>query len=89
MLDNGIEVTIGKQEARLRLQRPRGCCRSCWRAAHRCYADLRYTNGFALEWGEPGPAGGDAGGGGALASLTRHDAPTGLRSPLVNPGSRT
>jgi len=91
VLDNGIEVTIGKQEARLRLQRfarvlPQLLARSA-QVLRR--ADLRYTNGFALEWGEPGPAGGDAGGGGALASLTRHDAPPGLRSPLVNPGSRT
>lgn len=91
VLDNGIEVTVGKQEARLRLQRfarvlPQLLARSGQTLRR---ADLRYTNGFALEWGEPGPAGGDAGEGGALASLTRHDAPPGLRSPLVNPGSRT
>ena len=54
-LDGGIEVTIGSQEARLRLQRfarvlPQLLARS---ELPLLRADLRYTNGFALEWSQP------------------------------------
>ncbi|MGJ4804858.1 cell division protein FtsQ/DivIB [Luteimonas sp. SDU82] len=53
-LDNGVEVVVGSQEARLRLKRfarvlPQLLARSP-QALER--ADLRYTNGFALTWGE-------------------------------------
>lgn len=55
-LGNGIEVTIGSQEARLRLQRfARVLPQLLERGdAPLLRADLRYTNGFALEWAQPG-----------------------------------
>ena len=54
-LHGDIEVTIGSQEARLRLQRfarvlPQLLARSELPLVR---ADLRYTNGFALEWAQP------------------------------------
>lgn len=54
-LGGDIEVTVGSQEARLRLQRfarvlPRLLADS---EAALLRADLRYTNGFALEWSPP------------------------------------
>lgn len=63
VLDNGVEVTVGSQEARLRLQRfarvlPQLLARAPQPLRR---ADLRYTNGFALEWATPG-ADGDASG---------------------------
>ena len=64
-LGNGIDVVVGSQEARLRLKRfarmlPHLLARNP-RLLER--ADLRYTNGFALTWGqasqaEAAPAGG-------------------------------
>ncbi|WP_374013141.1 cell division protein FtsQ/DivIB [Pseudoxanthomonas koreensis] len=58
VLDNGTEVVIGRQDARLRLARfvrvlPQLLARHA-RPLQR--ADLRYTNGFALEWATPGLA---------------------------------
>lgn len=55
-LDNGVEVTVGSQEARLRLQRfARVLPQLLSRAPQPLRrADLRYTNGFALEWAAPG-----------------------------------
>ena len=56
VLDNGMEVVLGRDDALVRLQRyvrvlpqlqasqPRAVAR----------ADLRYTNGFTLAWGAPG-----------------------------------
>ncbi|MDH5833022.1 cell division protein FtsQ/DivIB [Luteimonas sp. M1R5S59] len=60
-LDNGVEVTVGSQEARLRLQRfARVLPQLLTRAPQPLRrADLRYTNGFALEWATP-DADGDA-----------------------------
>ena len=57
-LDNGVEVVVGSQEARLRLKRfarvlPQLLARNPLPLRR---ADLRYTNGFALVWGEA-PAG--------------------------------
>ena len=59
-LDNGVEVVVGSQEARLRLKRfarvlPQLLARNPLPLRR---ADLRYTNGFALVWGDaPAPAG--------------------------------
>ena len=60
-LSNGTDVVVGSQEARLRLARfarmlPRLTGN---RVEPLTRADLRYTNGFALVWGEP-PAPGAA-----------------------------
>lgn len=54
-LSNGVDVVVGSREARLRMHRfarllPQLLARQA-RALER--ADLRYTNGFALTWGEP------------------------------------
>ncbi|MDN5782663.1 MAG: cell division protein FtsQ/DivIB, partial [Luteimonas sp.] len=54
LLSNGIRVVVGSQEARLRLARfarllPKLLAQNPQRLAR---ADLRYTNGFALTWGE-------------------------------------
>ncbi len=62
-LDNGVEVVVGSQEARLRLKRfarvlPQLLSRNPQPLQR---ADLRYTNGFALEWAKPGLGVGDSG----------------------------
>lgn len=63
-LSGGIEVVVGSQEARLRLRRfarllPQLLAQNPQPLAR---ADLRYTNGFALTWGEkPGPGARDPG----------------------------
>ncbi len=54
-LDNGTEVVVGRDDARGRLQRfvrvlPQLLVRQA-RPLER--ADLRYTNGFTLQWGQP------------------------------------
>jgi len=54
-LDNGLQVVIGRDDARARLQRfarvlPQLLVRQA-RPLER--ADLRYTNGFTLQWGQP------------------------------------
>jgi len=65
-LSNGVDVVVGSREARLRLDRfarllPQLLAqqaRSTDRAQPLLRADLRYTNGFALTWGdEPAPDG--------------------------------
>lgn len=82
-LDSGIEVIVGSQEARLRLKRfarvlPQLLARNPQQLRR---ADLRYTNGFALEWGEArAPADADAAPSGAVAHLI---------SPSLLPGSTT
>jgi len=58
LLSNGIQVVVGSQEARLRLSRfarllPNLLAQNPQRLAR---ADLRYTNGFALTWGEEAEA---------------------------------
>ena len=57
-LDNGIEVVVGRDDARARLQRfarvlPQLLAQQA-RTIER--ADLRYTNGFTLAWGTPAKA---------------------------------
>ena len=59
-LDNGTEVVIGRADARPRLERfvrmlPQVLARNAQPLQR---ADLRYTNGFALSWGEPGAGSG-------------------------------
>ena len=54
-LDNGLEVMVGRDDAHTRLQRfvrvlPQLLVRQA-RPLER--ADLRYTNGFTLQWGQP------------------------------------
>ena len=55
-LSNGIDVLVGSREARSRMARfarllPQVLSQRSGDALRR--ADLRYTNGFALTWGEP------------------------------------
>lgn len=59
-LDNGTEVVIGRADARPRLERfvrmlPQLLARNAQPLQR---ADLRYTNGFALSWSEPGAGSG-------------------------------
>ena len=54
-LDSGLEVVVGRDDARMRLQRfarvlPQLLARQARPVAR---ADLRYTNGFTLAWGAP------------------------------------
>ncbi|AKC87291.1 cell division protein FtsQ/DivIB [Pseudoxanthomonas suwonensis] len=54
-LDNGLEVVVGRDDARARMQRfarvlPQLLVRQARPIAR---ADLRYTNGFTLAWGTP------------------------------------
>ena len=60
-LTNGTEVVIGRSDARPRLGRfarllPQLLSQQRARVLRR--ADLRYTNGFALSWGDPPPPAG-------------------------------
>ena len=62
-LDSGTEVVIGRADARPRLQRfvrmlPQLLARNAQPLQR---ADLRYTNGFALSWREPGTGNGEPG----------------------------
>ena len=56
LLDGGVEVVIGSREARLRMARfarllPQLLAQR--KDGSLLRADLRYTNGFALTWGDP------------------------------------
>ena len=94
-LANGIDVTVGSQEARLRLQRfarvlPQLLANS---DAALLRADLRYTNGFALEWAKPGIGNRESGIGGTadavagLSSAQQRRRPGSLPAPSI-PDSR-
>ena len=103
-LDNGVEVVVGSQEARLRLKRfarvlPQLLARNPLPLQR---ADLRYTNGFALVWGQADAAGQGAAaaaaataGPGAVAALPaaartragRSPAPFPLHSPVSGSAS--
>lgn len=53
VLSNGTEVVVGRDDARSRLQRyVRVLPQLASQAAPIVRADLRYTNGFTLSWGE-------------------------------------
>ena len=102
-LGNGIGVVVGSQEARLRLKRfarmlPQLLARNPQPLRR---ADLRYTNGFALEWAKPGlgirddqpaavvkPAGLEPASSKALA-ISRRPALPNPESRIPNPGSNT
>lgn len=54
LLSNGTEVVVGRDDARSRLRRyVRVLPQLASQAAPIERADLRYTNGFTLSWGEP------------------------------------
>ena len=55
VLDNGLEVVVGRDDARARLQRFTGVLPQLLARQARpvARADLRYTNGFTLAWGVP------------------------------------
>ena len=55
-LDNGMEVVVGRDDARARLQRFTRMLPTLLAGQARplARADLRYTNGFTLAWGTPG-----------------------------------
>jgi cell division protein FtsQ len=62
VLDNGVEVVVGRNEARARLARfvrlmPRLLAQPAQKLVR---ADLRYTNGFALSWQPLEPGAGSA-----------------------------
>ncbi|HRO27659.1 MAG TPA: cell division protein FtsQ/DivIB [Luteimonas sp.] len=94
VLDNGIEVVVGSQEARLRMKRfarvlPQLLSRSPLPLQR---ADLRYTNGFALEWAKPGLGIGDWGferAGNEALAWSRLPAFPNPQSPIPNPGSQS
>ncbi|HRN61864.1 MAG TPA: cell division protein FtsQ/DivIB [Luteimonas sp.] len=94
VLDNGVEVVVGSQEARLRMKRfarvlPQLLSRSPLPLQR---ADLRYTNGFALEWAKPGLGIGDWGferAGNEALAWSRLPAFPNPQSPIPNPGSQS
>jgi cell division protein FtsQ len=63
LLSNGVRVVVGSQEARLRLARFARLLPSLMAQNPQplARADLRYTNGFALTWGNEPEAGSEAG----------------------------
>lgn len=74
LLSNGTHVVVGSQEARLRLARfarlmPNLLAQNPQRLTR---ADLRYTNGFALTWGDEPEAGDGELGGLANGSAANH-----------------
>lgn len=103
-LSDGTEVVVGKNEARLRLQRFAGLLPQLFAQKQQplVRADLRYTNGFALIWDQPGTGEGESGAGTAApqrpqASVAvpgqrRHAPPFASRlpiSPLPLPAATT
>ena len=99
-LSNGTQVVVGRADARPRLDRfarmlPQLLARNALPLQR---ADLRYTNGFALSWGEPETGNGESGTGRAdpapLASaastgeirISEYTLSTILVSPLPIPG---
>lgn len=101
-LDSGTEVVVGRADARLRLGRfarmlPQLLARNAQPLQR---ADLRYTNGFALTWAEPGTVTGNrepAAGKQALSGLPvigyrlpatafKQAQPTTFHSPFPIPG---
>ncbi len=103
-LSDGAQVTVGKNEARLRLQRFARLLPQlrAQKQAPLARADLRYTNGFALVWKEPGMGNGESGIGKAtapaahrpwFASTASHDTGAPLfpipHSPFPIPGPST
>ena len=93
-LGNGIDVVVGSQEARLRLKRfarmlPQLLARNPQPLRR---ADLRYTNGFALEWAKPGLGIGNSGFENADTQVAVNPRPSAFPNPesrIPNPGSNT
>ena len=88
-LDNGTEVIIGRNDARSRLARFVRVLPQLTRTQVPIVrADLRYTNGFTLEWAKPGvekaasPLARDS-------DARRVPAFANHQSPITNTGSRT
>ncbi len=75
-LSDGARVIVGKNEARLRLQRFARLLPQlrAQKQVSLARADLRYTNGFALVWKEPGPGTRDPG---PARAATRSDTSSG------------
>ncbi|WP_407354103.1 cell division protein FtsQ/DivIB [Luteimonas sp. R10] len=93
-LSNGTEVTVGSQQARTRLER---FARLLPRLLHQKTtplrrADLRYTNGFALTWGDQETGGTGTGATAASAAPVAADAFPAFanhQSRITNHGSPT
>src|SRR5699024_9421254 len=68
VLSNGTSITVGSQQARPRLERFARLLPQLleYRTERLQRADLRYTNGFALAWGEEDVAPGSEGDGMAV-----------------------
>ena len=70
-LDNGVQVIVGRDDARSRLARFARVLPQLTRTqVPLVRADLRYTNGFALEWAKPGIGNGESGMGKATATAS-------------------
>ena len=81
-LDNGVQVIVGRDDARSRLARFARVLPQLTRTqVPLVRADLRYTNGFALEWAKPGIGNGESGMGKATATASAAPA---SRSPQAS-----
>ena len=76
VLSNGTSITVGSQQARPRLERFARLLPQLleYRTERLQRADLRYTNGFALAWGEEDVAPGSEGDG--MAVRLQHPPPS-------------
>ena len=92
-LDNGVQVIVGRDDARSRLARFARVLPQLTRTqVPLVRADLRYTNGFALEWAKPGLGIGDWGferAGNEALAWSRLPAFPNPQSPIPNPGSQS
>lgn len=91
VLSNGTRITIGSQQAHPRLERFARLLPQLLQARTERLqrADLRYTNGFALVWGEEEDAATAEGGLAAATDRQRFPTASGWSSPLMNHGTRT
>lgn len=98
VLDNGTEVVVGRHDARARLARFVRVLPQLpgWSAGPLRRADLRYTNGFALEWAPPAPAAAGVAGAARAHAGTGPAMDTGVHATagapaasLPDPGSKT
>ncbi|HIY70613.1 MAG TPA: cell division protein FtsQ/DivIB, partial [Candidatus Luteimonas excrementigallinarum] len=91
VLSNGTRITIGSQQAHPRLERFARLLPQLLQARTERLqrADLRYTNGFALVWGEEEDAATAEGGLAAATDRQRSPTASGWSSPLMNHGTRT
>ena len=91
VLSNGTRITIGSQQAHPRLERFARLLPQLLQARTERLqrADLRYTNGFALVWGEEEDAATAEGGLAAATDRQRFPTASCWSSPLMNHGTRT